>query len=378
MKLLCLNIHSVTNELTFTGLIMKKFFYIVALFSLSFLSNAKGVVKAFDGKAAPSQRLTVIEFPYVDFNGNTKRGSIKTLDSVSEQLKGLMLALYANAGESNFPIRIADYKLADEGKDIDLTYSYAARNISGGNIPSVHAYGAAVDLNVRENPYIHFSDVNSTSDNPIPCKVDNVCKPDYLIPESGWRYISRQKYREGKESRIGINNKKVVDLFKKHGFLRWGGDWNYPIDFQHFEVYRTDALLLLSMYDSAFSYKSNASKAYFDKYVKFYNQCNSLYPDLYKTRNFSNLSRAIAEKYNQLPIDIYTSYSTYRAANKALLKDADEILNNLSSKLCYNLQSDEYNVFSTITNKAIEKMDKINAVKEIDKRSALKEVRGKA
>ena len=354
---------------------MKKYIFIITIFSFSCFSQAKGVVKAFDGKVAPSQRLTVIEFPYVDFNGNTQNGTIKTLDAVSEQLKELMLALYANAGESHFPIRLADYTLVDEGKDIDLTYSYAGRNIAGGSIPSVHAYGAAVDLNVRENPYIHFADINSTSDKPIPCTDDHFCKPDYLIPESSWMNISRQKYREGKADRIGINSKRIVNLFKEHGFLRWGGDWNAPIDFQHFEVYRTDALLLLSMYDSAYSYQSNSSKAYFDKYVNFYNQCNSLYPDMYGKRNFSNLSRAIAAEYDQLPIDIYTSYSTYRAANKALLVAADDILNNLSPELCYNVQSNKHKVFAAITNKAIEKMDKINSIKETDKRSAIKEMR---
>ncbi len=29
---------------------------------------------------------------------------------------------------------------------------------------------------------------------------------------------------------------EVVDLFAHHGFLIWGGDWNTPIDTQHFEV----------------------------------------------------------------------------------------------------------------------------------------------
>jgi hypothetical protein len=28
----------------------------------------------------------------------------------------------------------------------------------------------------------------------------------------------------------------VVLEFARHGFYRWGGDWDYPIDYQHFEL----------------------------------------------------------------------------------------------------------------------------------------------
>lgn len=31
-------------------------------------------------------------------------------------------------------------------------------------------------------------------------------------------------------------NEAVAGLFARHGFLTWGGDWDAPIDYQHFEI----------------------------------------------------------------------------------------------------------------------------------------------
>ena len=32
----------------------------------------------------------------------------------------------------------------------------------------------------------------------------------------------------------------IVEIFKKHGFSEWGGDWNSPIDYHHFQVPRNE------------------------------------------------------------------------------------------------------------------------------------------
>jgi len=29
---------------------------------------------------------------------------------------------------------------------------------------------------------------------------------------------------------------EIVGTFAHHGFLIWGGDWNWPLDYQHFQI----------------------------------------------------------------------------------------------------------------------------------------------
>jgi len=48
-------------------------------------------------------------------------------------------------------------------------------------------------------------------------------------------FVNRRDPRPGKASRPGLAE-AVVDVFAAHGFLVWGGDWNFPIDYQHFEA----------------------------------------------------------------------------------------------------------------------------------------------
>ena len=81
--------------------------------------------------------------------------------------------------------------------------TYNCRNIAGSSVRSMHAYGAAIDLNVKYSDYWRWSkDLSS----PV------------------WN------------NRIPV---EIVRVFEKHGFI-WGGTW-YHFDTMHFE-YRPELL----------------------------------------------------------------------------------------------------------------------------------------
>jgi hypothetical protein len=81
--------------------------------------------------------------------------------------------------------------------------TYNCRDVAGSGVRSMHAYGAAIDLNVKYSDYWRWSkDLNS----PI------------------WK------------NRIPV---EIVRVFAKHGFI-WGGTW-YHFDTMHFE-YRPELL----------------------------------------------------------------------------------------------------------------------------------------
>jgi hypothetical protein len=81
--------------------------------------------------------------------------------------------------------------------------TYNCRNIAGSSVRSMHAYGAAIDLNAKYSDYWRWSkDLSS----PV------------------WK------------NRIPV---EIVRVFEKHGFI-WGGTW-YHFDTMHFE-YRPELL----------------------------------------------------------------------------------------------------------------------------------------
>ena len=82
--------------------------------------------------------------------------------------------------------------------------TYNCRNIAGSNVRSMHAYGAAIDINSKYSDYWRWS---SSGSDPI------------------WK------------NQIPI---EIVRIFEKHGFI-WGGYW-YHFDTMHFE-YRPELFL---------------------------------------------------------------------------------------------------------------------------------------
>ncbi len=82
---------------------------------------------------------------------------------------------------------------------------YDCRNVADDGQPSMHAYGTAVDLNLRYS--------------------------DYWLWDRG-KYVQSVPYRNRMSPQI-------VDAFERHGFI-WGGKW-YHYDTMHFE-YRPELL----------------------------------------------------------------------------------------------------------------------------------------
>ncbi len=103
---------------------------------------------------------------------------------------------------------------------------YNCREVTGGGLPSIHSYGLAIDINPIQNPYIFFEEKDQCSTK--------------ILPSNGKNYINRTNTRAGMVE-------SIVEIFKKNGFTVWGGKWNTPIDWQHFQPPRPLAQLLAVM-----------------------------------------------------------------------------------------------------------------------------------
>jgi len=196
-------------------------------FSSSALSNsycqkllAENVIT--NNNPVPCERLRRINFSYLDEALKIQQdGELVVLDVLAPKV----LALTKKLLEQEFVIfnakPIEFYQGDDQLSMADNNSSaFNGRAITGGSTWSLHAYGAAIDINPVQNPFIDI-DADGTA---------------RISPKKSARYgLNRLNQRPGKEPRPGLAE-EVVDTFAQHGFFIWGGDWNYPIDYQHFQV----------------------------------------------------------------------------------------------------------------------------------------------
>jgi hypothetical protein len=190
------------------------------------------------------ERLKLVNFSYVDFEGKIKtNGRIMVLDAISQQV----LELFNELKNIRFPVERAElidvYNGDDDASmDNNNTSAFNDRNIAGSDKLSLHAYGAAIDINPRQNPNI------SRQGEEVVVK-----------PALGSDYVQRSAPHPGMAER-------AVPIFARHGFVIWGGVWQNPKDYQHFQVDRKIAEKLVTL-------AADQAREYFNKYVLACRNC---------------------------------------------------------------------------------------------------------
>lgn len=202
-------------------------------------------------------------------------GTIVVFDVVADEVFSLFNTLH----QFQFPLNKAipiEY-FSEEEKFIggmNNTYSFDSRLITHGNVWSEHAYGVAIDINPLQNPYFYLDEFSKM----------------FVLPKNAAKhYLNRGKYRPGKVTRAGMAE-DVVTVFAKHGFIIWGGDWNTPIDYMHFQVgsrHFIDRLVTLPVEEA---------KGVFRRYVKSINQCLNEGGEVYHIDNAELLRKFCVEQ----------------------------------------------------------------------------------
>lgn len=207
-----------------------------------------------DDNPVPCERLRRVNFDYVDFEGTTGTGNVVVLDVVATQTAGI----FADLKTHGFPLgkaRLMEYYKGDDQAAMrdNNTSAFNGRPITGGGDWSKHAYGVAIDINPVQNPYLAFDDEGHAT---------------ILPPDSAKTFVNRSETRAGKAPRSGMAE-LVLDIFARHGFLIWGGDWNFPVDYQHFEIgSRTYINDLLQK-------TPEVARDNFDRYAQRYRDCTA-------------------------------------------------------------------------------------------------------
>jgi hypothetical protein len=167
-------------------------------------------------------RLSLVRFSYVGFDGAVHDdGEIVVLDAVADRVA----RIFAELRVRGLPIAKAKAMQVYDGNDDasmadDNTSAFNVRRATGKTTLSLHAYGVAIDVNPVENPYLACRDAACT-----------------VAPPAGAGFLNRTIDRPHKPKRLGAAE-EIVAVFAENGFTDWGGHWDNPIDYQHFDIGR--------------------------------------------------------------------------------------------------------------------------------------------
>ncbi len=166
----------------------------------------------------PIQRLKLLNVSHYNFEYEVTAGQIIVLDSMVNSVISIFKELF----NLKFPIhsiRLIDEFDGDDELSMDANNSscFNFRKIEGSELLSIHSYGLAIDVNPLQNPFI---------------------QEGKIFPSSGKEFLDRSNKRPGMVE-------PIVEIFYDFGFTVWGGNWQEPVDYHHFQVPRDQVEKLL-------------------------------------------------------------------------------------------------------------------------------------
>lgn len=198
-----------------------------------FVREKTGIKEEIAESVVDKSRIVKISVPCLGFDGQIREHTLCVLDIVKEEVVKIFQELLS----VGFPMYIVS--------------GYASRKTKSADLPSLHAYGGAIDINFLMNPYFdavklkfipHRFESREKDKSSIVEGLRSVHCPESEIKEvlnvvtqpegSDDRFLNRGRIRKG------MVTSEIVHIFKKYGFSIWGGDWRQPIDFMHFQIPR--------------------------------------------------------------------------------------------------------------------------------------------
>lgn len=173
-----------------------------------------------EGADISFDELAYLTIPHYNFSGEVVYGHMVVNLSLADEVLCIFEELY----NIKFPIEkmelIDDFVpyIDDVFDSLDRasmsqnnTSSFCYRVIAGTENISYHAYGKAIDINPKTNPYC-------------------VLSTGYVSPANAYEFADRNQDVPGM-IKYGDD---VYNIFTKYGW-EWGGDWDNIKDYQHFQ-----------------------------------------------------------------------------------------------------------------------------------------------
>jgi len=160
------------------------------------------------GCPVPLSSLVHVKVSHMGFDGREHLGELV----VHRDTVWVVAAAFERMWDERFPIRsmrlVDDFGGSDEASmQADNTSAFNCRRVAGTTRWSEHAYGRAIDINPRENPWVSGSSFE---------------------PPSAAPYVARTPVRPGMLTASSV----PVRAFAAGGW-GWGGTWSSSKDYQH-------------------------------------------------------------------------------------------------------------------------------------------------
>ena len=165
--------------------------------------------------------LRYLKLLHVNFNDEYQVGELIVNKSVAGEVLEIFEILCAEGYQIYSMYLIDDFWAGDGDSsdwysiDANNTSAFCYRTATGSGNLSKHALGKAIDINPQQNPYVTYN-----SDGSPKYSHDNAS--DYV---SG---------RSSDTAHVITHSDRAYELFTSYGWT-WGGDWNSPKDYQHFQ-----------------------------------------------------------------------------------------------------------------------------------------------
>lgn len=166
------------------------------------------------GCPVPLPDLRYLRLSYWDFAGRVRQGELVIDAKHANAIVDVFRQLFA----AKFPLQRMEL-VSNYGGDDELSMAannssgFNCRPVAGTNRWSQHSFGAAIDLNPVQNPYVTAAGTS---------------------PTAGRAYAQPSARRAAVRGLITAES-VPVRAFRAAGW-EWGGDWSSPKDYQHFSA----------------------------------------------------------------------------------------------------------------------------------------------
>lgn len=223
------------------------------------------------------QRLRRIDFAYHSRNGVRSDGRLVVLDVFAPSAARLLGQLFQQGFLIEKARPIENYDGSDElSMEDGNTSAFNSRRPATVSAWSLHAYGAAIDINPLQNPTVYPDQAEDAQGHIVPGPAGTALVRPAAAASRDDDYLNRALYRARADDdgfyRPGMAE-AVVELFARNGFLTWGGYWNDPLDYQHFEVGPARLVQRIYRLDPADAPDPRRGRMLFEQYLAAYGRC---------------------------------------------------------------------------------------------------------
>lgn len=164
--------------------------------------------------------LRYLKLAHYNFEHQVQIGELIVNAALSEDVLNIFRELFDIEYEIHSMRLIDDYWTGDgissDSNSIEYnnTSAFCYRLSTGGQSLSNHALGRAIDINPQQNPYVWYTGDGNPQ----------------------WSHENASPYvdRTTGDAHVIVENDACYNIFKKYGFS-WGGLWQNPVDYQHFQ-----------------------------------------------------------------------------------------------------------------------------------------------